>query len=241
MDYSDKNVRSIAKVAYSAFTLKSDDILRPMTTSVQEVVYYVGGWTLHAMKKIAIRRVEKFAVPIMFLVNLCSITSEVANSMDLPTGKTDRVQVFGGLSYPDDDYFELILRIEDVFANTLTKEYLMVYGSEIIEKIRNALLDNTALYSIVESLLPVNCDGVIVKKIIYYLVSIYSRMRGKDYAYKLFEKGSTLKVTTRTKCAVLSNKETYTKKEKKDKNEFTESYKVFNEVSEEVLEEVLNE
>ena len=59
-------------------------------------------------------------------------------------------------------------------------------------------------------------------KVLDYVVSVYSRMRGKDFCFKLLSRGSSLKVTTRQTQAVLADPKHRPKKEKKTSNKMRE-------------------
>ena len=76
-----------------------------------------------------------------------------------------------------------------------------------------------------KELVPEDCDSEVIETILQFLLRIYTRMRLKDFCYKLFKKGSKLKTTTRNAQIVLFNPEHHAKKRKK-----------FHKVSEEIDE-----
>ena len=80
-------------------------------------MYYLAGWTVVALNKIADRRKEDVALPIRYFCNICSIDGNDAKDKCLPTGKVDRVMAFGALAFVNRLYFKFITRLENLFFN----------------------------------------------------------------------------------------------------------------------------
>ena len=113
---------------------------------LRETLCYITGWTICHTKKVAERRNQEFADILIYFSNFVSIDAVSARKEDLPTGKVDRVCAFGSLIYPAVRCFNFVTRIEEVFANVLSHEYLIVYGSFLLNKIKGAfLLDSQVL------------------------------------------------------------------------------------------------
>ena len=122
----------------------------------------------------------------------------------LPTGKVDKIDYFSKLKYPTYDYFTFVLRFENVFLSLLTLEDLVLYGPDIVEKTQQINQQFTPK-KFMSKHLPKNIPEEILSDIVNFVVLIYSSMRGKYFAIKLFYKNSGLKVNTRKLQAVLSN------------------------------------
>ena len=92
---------------------------------------------------------------------------------------------------------------------------MIIYGSFLIDKIRSNLMNNDLAFKQFLSFLPDVCDVLNRQKILGFLITIYSCMRGKDYCYKLLSKGSTLKFIPRQTRAILADPKHRIKKENK--------------------------
>ena len=99
MDYSSKQVKVIEDVIVSSFSVSTEDLCSEMGPIVVDTLYYITGWTPVALTKIADRRKEGAALLIRYFYNICSIDGNAAKDKGLPTGKVDRVMVFGALTF----------------------------------------------------------------------------------------------------------------------------------------------
>ena len=153
-----------------------------------ETLYYISGWTIVALRKIADRRKEEVALCIRYFCNTCCTIGSVAKDKGLPTGKVDRVMAFGALTFVNSDYFKFITRMENVFVHCLSYEHLSLYGSFLIERIKNALLNHDQVVSDFTMFVPDNVSNEISLTVLSLLLTLYSRMRGKDFSMKLLRK-----------------------------------------------------
>ena len=122
---------------------------------------------------------------------------------------------FGRLYFCSFDFFVLISRIENTFRVLLSEEALLIHGSFLLEKIRRNIFLSEIFKLELSSFLPKNLETEQRNIIAVYLVSIYTRMRCKDFAYKLLKNGSKLKICTRSLQAALSNPAYRSKKQAK--------------------------
>ena len=218
-DYLPSNVSKILELVDTSFSLTADKLLKNMSIRGQETLYCVAGWTLHTIGNIAARRKKELGLPLTYLANTCVLAAEIARECKLPTGKVDNVCALGLLKYPLTEFFLFIQQMETVYVNSLSVDYLVVYGTELIGKVKCTLLDNKIVQDVVFKFLPERIEFSIKMKFLDFIVSVYSRMCGKYFCFKLLSKGLTLEVTTRQTQAVLANPKYKTKKEKRDSNE----------------------
>ena len=113
-----------------------------MSPRVVDTLYYLAGWTVVALNNIADRRKEDVALPIRYFCNVCSIDGNAAKNKGLPTGTVDRVMAFDALIFVNRLYFKFIKRLENEFVQCLLYEHLVIYGSFLVERIKNALLND---------------------------------------------------------------------------------------------------
>ena len=79
-----------------------------MTEEELEVIFYVAGWTIHALSKASLRRSKEISSTLKMFVSNVSLNSEDSDSKkNLPTNKVDRISHFGGLRYSLEEYFLL--------------------------------------------------------------------------------------------------------------------------------------
>ena len=88
--------------------------------------------------------------------------------------------------------------MKNSFCTLLSEESLFVHGTFLMGKIRISLTNHTPSYEMIEKLFPNDTKCVTIGIIIDCLVGIFTRLRAKDFCYKLFQKGAKLKATTRT-------------------------------------------
>ena len=102
------------------------------------------------------------------------------------------------------------------------KENLLLYGSFLIERIQNALLHHNQVVSDFIMFVPNNVIKQISSSVLSLLLTLYSRMYGKNFRKKLLHKHASLKKSTRTRQVVLANPITYDKEQgKKEKKTMT--------------------
>ena len=112
LEYKQVDIHGISDVVENSFKEDIAVMLESSNQKVLETLYYIAGWSLHAMKKAALRRRAGTAVIMNYLVGFCSNTQDEARASGLPTEKIDRVMAFGGLKFPSEKYFEFIYRYE---------------------------------------------------------------------------------------------------------------------------------
>ena len=147
MDYSSKQVKVIEEVIVSSFSVSTEDLCSEMGPKVVDTLYYIAGWTVVALNNIADRRKEDVALPIRYFCNICSIDGNTAKDKGLPTGKVDCVMAFGALTFVNRLYFTFITRLKNIFVQCLSYERLVIYGSFLVERIKNALLNDKIVLS----------------------------------------------------------------------------------------------
>lgn len=206
LDYkSSANIVAISNTTDKFISIDYNLLFTDMPIVLQGTLYYIAGWCINAMKKVSFRRKASTKEPMLFLIALVNIPQTAAQELGLPTGKIDRVMAFGGLYFCSFDFFVLISRIENTFRVLLSEEALLIHGSFLLEKIRRNIFLSEIFKLELSSFLPKNLETEQRNIIAVYLVSIYTRMRCKDFAYKLLKKGSKLKICTRSLQAALSN------------------------------------
>ena len=155
---------------------------------------------------------------------------------------------FGALTFVNTLYFKFITRLENVFVQCLSYEHLIIYGSFLVERIKNALLNDKIVLSEFALFIHEDVSHIIMTKILSLLLTCYSRMRGKDFCMKLLTKQSSLKVTTRATMAVLANPKHYAKERSKniinliddddsDKSDHNRFQEIFINVTDDLVEE----
>ena len=145
LDYQSERI-SIVLVVHDVFSSVVHDITDLKSRRVQETLYYISGWTVCASQNVAKRRSKDVAEVFTYLSNFVSVNANFGKSDGLPTGKVDTVCAFGSLVYVLQQYFNFIVRIEEVFARVLAYEYLIVYGSFLLNKIKQTLLQDKFVF-----------------------------------------------------------------------------------------------
>ena len=185
--------------------------------SGRESLYYITGWLLRAALKAAKRREEQVREQLNMLVSKASYSREKAvEHSDLPTAKVERVELFGGLAYANEDFFNFVERLEFIFRSTLTPEYLMMNGSSLIDLVYKCLNSDDGLLDNISIFLEDEISSETVQAVTKYITRAYCRMRGKDFARKLMSKDTqSLKQTRRPTLAGVSNPLIHKSKRKK--------------------------
>ena len=147
MDYSSKQVKVVEEVIISSISVSTEDLYSEMGSRFVDNLYYIADWTVVALNKIAHTRKEDVAIPIRYCCDFCIIDEKVAKDKGLSTGKVDRVMAFGALTFVNSLYFKLITIFENMFVQYLLYEHLVIYGSFLVERIKNALLNDEIILS----------------------------------------------------------------------------------------------
>ena len=131
--YSPSFVNTIPTLVRQLFT---DKVQVAMTEEELESLFYVSGWTIHALSKASRRRLAKVSFALSQLVDHDTLDVDNINDQGvLPTNKVDRISHFGGLRYSSKEYFLFIQKFERVFRHMLSEKNLMIFGSFLIDKI----------------------------------------------------------------------------------------------------------
>ena len=204
--YSSDHLRSLPSFIRDIFSCSDVEILGNYNRVAQETLYYITGWTIHAVKKIAPRRKKDTRHALVYLANSVTVDDLDGNQKSqLPTGKVDRLISFGGLCYATYAYFVFMARMETIYSNILSEEYIVALGTNIVEHIRLKLKSEAVVIDLLVRFVPPSVSPKCFSEVVDYLFMIYSRMRGKDFAMKLLKKNATLKLPVRQIQAVLSD------------------------------------
>ena len=146
-----------------------------------------------------------------FLVVKSSSTREVAVGVtSLPTAKVEKVELFGGLHFANEDFFSFVERLEYVFVTTLTPELLVMNGSCVINLVYSTLNTEESVLAMVASFCEIKASIETVSAVTTYITRAYCRMRGKDFARRLMARDThSLKQTRRPTLAAMSDPATY--------------------------------
>ena len=218
--YSPVHLKSLPVFIKDVFSLDSEQVLARFDTIALETLYYIAGWMIHAAKKAAPRRSINTRHCLVFFVNSATINDSDSNGMrGLPTGKVDRLIRFGGLKYATYQYFQFVARMEIIYCNMLSEEYIVTLGPNIVDRIRVALMTEKDVTDWLVDFVPPDTSQQCFNDIVQFTLLMYSRMRGKDFAMKLFKKNSALTLPMRQIQAVLSDPKHRVKKEVKTEEE----------------------
>ena len=119
------------------------------------------------------------ALPIPSFCNFCIIDWKVAKNKGLPTGQVDLDMAYGVLTFANNLHFKFITRLENMFVQCIFYEYLVIYGSFLVERIKNALLNDEIILSEFTLFLYEDVSHIVKTKMLSLLLNLYSRMRGK--------------------------------------------------------------
>ena len=205
--------RRISVIVKNAFEFGMDELRAclPMQQSSKEILYYIAGWLLRAAIKAAKLREKNVREQLNFLVAKSSCTREEAvGTTTLPTAKVEKVELFGGLHFANEDFFTFVERLEYVFVNTLTPELLVMNGSCVIDLVYNTLNTEESVLSMIASFCEIKVSIETVSAVTTYITRAYCRMRGKDFARRLMARDTySLKQTRRPTLAAMSDPATY--------------------------------
>jgi hypothetical protein len=181
-----------------------------------ETLYYICGYLLKAAAKIGKGTNDRSKVLGVYnaymLDNVLVGGSSNSAAASLPTRKTDRISK-GNLLYPTVHFYQTFVLIERIYMALLTADNLIAFGPYAIkriheklandERIRNRLIHGTIAPADAANLK--KWDGHL-NKVVDYILRTYSRVRGKDFAFRLLKRSrKSLHSSTRSELKVLSN------------------------------------
>ena len=108
-------------------------------------------------------------------VNSVSISDTDLELKDaLPTGKVDKHIRFGGLWYSTYAYFSFIARIETIYCNILSEEYIVALGPNIVDRIRVALKQEAAVSDLFVAFVPPGVSTKCFDDVLNFILLIYA-------------------------------------------------------------------
>ena len=198
-----------------------------------EALYYIAGYVLQAARKNGNRRSEgKHKSEVGAALTILAENAAYGGSVDaadelhnsgLPFGRTLRTEQFDNLCYPKREFFDLMVRIENVMSQCLTGENFCAFGSLLLRKICVALVNTDDVTITISSLLPEATETNVIRQVVIFIMRIYGRLRGKDALRKMnsiLKKKKSTSQSTRSTLAVESKKRkdaTVSSKNKKSK------------------------
>ena len=178
----------ISRTVELSFT--EEDISALYSSEMLSTLYYIAGWHVTACFKAGKIRAGKKGDgelgKTMIELFECGTVNK-ADTLNLPTEKVVRSEMFGGLSFVSASYYEFILRIEYVFVKCLTSTKLAVLGNTLVQRVYQNLCESTSLRMCIEGILDSD-DGIdkeVMDMLVLFLVQTYCRMRGKDYCRQI--------------------------------------------------------
>ena len=138
---------------------------------------------------------------------------------------------FGGLHIVSSGFYQLILRLEYVFVVNLLPTTLAILRSAIIQKVYITLKESLHLRTLLEDLLSEAYTEEVIMNLTTYICTTYCRMRGKDFCWQMIARDfNNLGKSLWSKLAVLSDRNSYSKKERVT----GDMHELFSSVTEEV-------
>lgn len=116
-----------------------------MGSRVVETSSYFSRWSIVALRKTTDKRKIEVALLIQYFYSTCCTSGDIVKDKDIPTGKFDRVMTFGVLIFVNSGYSKFITRFKNVLIQCLSYKLLLLYGSLLIELIKNVLLNHILL------------------------------------------------------------------------------------------------
>ena len=155
------------------------------------LVYYIAGWLASWVARQARTSSQR--------EHACRlrVTKERARADHLPIQLTEARERFDGLQYPSTRFFELVLRMESIFAFHLTLDNALAHGRNLVQRVKEHAKKDLPLRRLAGD---VNID-------LPPLVDAYSRMRGKDFCCKLRNntRGDSQATSTRQRLSALAD------------------------------------
>ena len=93
--YSSKTIKSLPLFVTESFSRGSQQIIDEFSVLVQETLYYIAGWTIHAASKTSWRRREDIRHCLNFFVNSVSIMDSDSEIMQLANRTSGSTHSFG--------------------------------------------------------------------------------------------------------------------------------------------------
>jgi hypothetical protein len=151
-----------------------------------EVLYYIAGWQICAVKKYA-GRMNSNAELKTTMTKLIVIANETDENElhQLPIAKVRRVEAFGGMMYPTFEFYTFIACIEKICNQVLTNAGMITFGGEIVKKLKESLVLDNSLKTKLQELLDLDPNDDDVDGVYTYIVQTYMRMRGKDFVRRV--------------------------------------------------------
>lgn len=184
---------------------------------ITESVYYIAGWLIQSCNKASQQQRDDLQKCMVDLYKNSTLEKGASELSLLPTKKVNEIIEFDGLHYVSSSFYNLVLRLEYVFIINLHPTKLAILGSTIIQKLYNKLKESTSFRAALMEILSNDYKNEIIIDLTTFIVTCYCRMRGKDFCRQMMTVNfNNLGKALRSKLAVLSDRELYTKKGKKD-------------------------
>ena len=168
--YSPDNLKSMPVYIREVFSFPSIQVLAEFNLLAQETIYYIAWWTIHAAHKVAPRRNKETHHSIIYFVNSVAIINPSSEEKGgLPTGKVDRLICFDGLRYATLQYFTVIARLETLFCNILSEEYIVALGPDLVDCIRVGLMGETVVTDQLVGFLLLDAKSIFLRISLYFL------------------------------------------------------------------------
>lgn len=192
---------SINTILESYTYTPSSDVL------VLQTLYHLASWLVSAAEKVAKKKKGEgeLAQALFAFVSSARLSKDEAKQASLPTGKTESEERWGGLSYASNDFYLLVVKIDSVYKELLSKKKIAVLGTFILNKIRDCVAVCELGF---EKFLPQGTEKSIIMEVQKILIQAYGNMRGKDYAKATNARAkANHTVAHRAKMAVVSDPE----------------------------------
>jgi len=168
--YLPDNLKSLPVYIREMFSCPSVQLLAEFNLLAQETIYYIAGWTIHAAHKVAPRRNRDTCHSLIYFANSVAIINPTSEEKGgLSTGKVDRLIRFGGLRYATLQYFTFITRLETVFCNILSEEYIVALGPDLVDRIRVGLMGETIVTDKLVGFVPPDAKSKCFEDIVVFL------------------------------------------------------------------------
>ena len=222
-------IEKVEIIVKEAFTKEINDIFMASESmnlkNYQEKIYMLAGYLVNATEKASKQKKDDSKIQIVMkeFTNAVKLNWDDSEAIaKLPAGEVIRVELFGGLKYVTEKFFQFVMRIESVFVSCLKPEYLVMVGSDLIVRVYSSFIDDPGAHEFISSFLTnydKDDDEVII--LTKYVTRTYCRLLGKDFARKMMSRDIKSNVqTTRTTQAVVSQSKFYESK-KNTKQEVT--------------------
>ena len=189
LDYSYIPLKHIPDLIEKSFAVESHDISALFTNAECSQLYYIADWTLNTLVKLSARKKDDLATALLYFTNFCISSDIEASSNELPSEIVSRKNTFDELTFVKSEYFVFIILLKLVFCKFLSEEVsIILHGSFVIAKIMEFLHVSDHVLIACNKLFSTSCEIYIVEKVLGLLLSMYSKMKGKDFACSMHEK-----------------------------------------------------